>query len=258
MCSAAVGASLFFAYVLSTALFLTHLDKSSIDFVESLVIVTQAIRVAGIVAYYGTKPARIEVVLVLLSIETFVVMSLIVTYLVTGSLASSQMAHTVFSTWVASLFMVLPPYLIFTGVAQMTQGRNLTSVILPLALEYGLLTYAAGAMLSFAGTFTLNNFFDFLISTAKSPEVAGSVPDYFTLLILGPSVAVFCGLLVYATIPSATSVVQPRATFVLPLLSAAVALGWVVVAVSIIPNTLLSFTAPGMIIVALLWAYMRR
>jgi hypothetical protein len=253
-----VGASLIFAYVLSSVLILKHLDASSIGLIESVVIITQAVRIVGIVAHYGAKPARIEVVLVVLSIETFIVMGLIMTYVVSPNLSSSQLAHTIFSTWIASLFTILPPYLIFTGVALMTQNRGLTAVVLPLAVEYGLLTFAAGATLGYAGTFTLNDFFDFIISAAKSPATAGSVPAFFTLLILGPSMALFCGLLVYATIPAGSGVLPPKVTFALPLFGAAVALGWVVVAVSTIPNTLLSFTAPGMIIVALLWAYMRR
>jgi hypothetical protein len=254
----AVAASLAFAYALSSALFLNHLDASRIGLVESVVIITQAVRIVSLVAYYGARPARTEVVLVLLSIETFVVMGLIVTYIASPSVAASQLAHSIFSTWIASLFIVLPPYLIFAGVAQMAQNRGLTAVILPLALEYGLLIFAATAMSGFVGTFTLDNFFDFLISAAKTPAVAGSVPAYFSPLILGPSMAIFCGLLVYATIPKATSFVPPRVAFVLPLISAAVALGWVVAAVVIVPNTLLSFTAPGIVIVGLLWAYTRR
>jgi hypothetical protein len=253
-----VGTSLLFVYALSSVLFLKHLDMSSVGVIESVVVITQAVRVVAIVVYYGAKPARIEVALVLLSIETFVVMGLIVTYILSPSLATSQLAHTIFSTWIASLFTVLPPYLIFTGVAQMTQNRSLTAVVLPLALEYGLLTFVAGALLRFGGAFSLNDFFDFLVSAAKSTAAPGPVPEYFALLVLGSSMATFCGLLVYATVATATVVVPPKVKFVLPLLGAVVALVWVVVAVSVIPNTLLSFTAPGITIVALLWAYMRR
>jgi hypothetical protein len=258
VCSAAAGVSLYFAYVLSMVLFLKHLDTSSIDLIQSVIIITQVVRLAGIVAYFGAKPARIEVLLVLLSIETFVVMGLIVTYIVSPSVLFSQLAHEIFSTWIASLFTVLPLYLIFAGVTQMTQNRSLAVVLLPLTLEFGFLTFATSAMLGFGGTFTLGNFFDFLIAAAKLDVTVGTVPQFSTLLILVPSVALYCALLIYTTIPTATSAVPPKVTFILPLLSAAVALGWVVVGVSIVPNTLLSFTAPGIIVVALLWAYMRR
>ena len=50
MCSAAAGASLFFIYALSMVLFLEHLNTSSIDLIESVIIITQALRLAGIVA----------------------------------------------------------------------------------------------------------------------------------------------------------------------------------------------------------------
>ena len=257
-CSAVVGISLYFVYALSTFLFTQRLDLSTVNLLESVIIITQVVRIAGIVAYFGAKPARIEVLLVLLSFETFVVMGLIVLYLISPSPAYSQLAHTIFSTWIAALFTVLPSYLIFTGVVQMTQNRSLIVVLLSLALEFGFLTFAASTMLAFGGTFSFANFFDFLIASAKFDVAAGTIPGLSTLSILVPSVAVYCALLVYTTIPTATSVVPPKVTFVLPFLSAAVALGWVYATVLILPNTLLSFTVPGIVIVALVWAYMRR
>lgn len=257
-CSAAVGSSLLFVYAASTVLFLGHLDSSTITLLESVIIITQAVRLAGVVAYYGAKPARIEVLLVLLSFETFVVMGLIVLYLVSPSPGYSQLAHTVFSTWIAALFTVLPPYLVFTGVHQMTQTRGLVAVLVSLTLEFGFLLFAMSTMLGFGGTFTFGNFFDFLISAARSEVSTGTLPELSTLIVLVPSVAMYCSMLVYATVPSASSPVVPRANFVLPFLGAAVALGWVWGSVRIVPNTLLSFTVPGIILVALLWVYMRR
>jgi hypothetical protein len=258
VCTAAVGTSLYFVYLLSTVLFLTHLDTSSIDLIESVIIITQAIRLVVIIAYFGAKPARIEVLLVVLSFETFVVMGLIVMYIINPNSFASQLAHTIFSTWIASLFTILPPYLIFTGIMQMRENRRLTAVILPLATEFGFLIFAAAAILNTGGTFTLGNFFDFLIASAKLDAALGTVPAFSTLLILVPSVAMYCGLLVYATVPAATATVSPKVTFVLPLLGTAVALVWTVAGIIISPNTLLSFTAPGIIVVVLLWIYMRR
>lgn len=253
-----MGLSLYFVYALSTILFLQHLDTSTIGIVESTILVTQVVRLAGIVAYFGSRPARIEVLLVLLSFETFVVMGLIVMYLIAPSSLFSQLAHTIFSTWIASLFTVLPPYLIFTGLSEMTRNRSLIAVLLSITLEFGFLTFSASTMLGFGGSFTLGNFFDFLIGAAKSDLAAGTIPELSTLFLLVPSVALYCALLVYTTIPTTTSIVPPKVTFVLPLLSAATALGWVFATVFFVPNTLLSFTVPGIIVVALLWAYMRR
>ena len=195
--------SLYFAYALSAVLFLNHLDTSGVGLIEWTIIITQVIRLVGIAAYFKAKPARIEVLLVVLSFETFVVMGLILMFIVSPSPLYSQLAHTIFSTWIASLFTILPPYLIFAGVAQMTQNRSLTAVILPVALEFGFLTFAAGAMLGFSGSFTLGNFFDFLIAFAKNAIAVGSVPEFSVLLILIPAVALYCALVVYATVPSA-------------------------------------------------------
>ncbi len=254
----AVGLSLYFVFALSAVLFLQHLDASSIGVVESVIIITQVVRLAGIVAYFGSRPARLEVLLVLLSFETFIVMGLIVLYLVAPSAVFSTLAHTIFSTWIASLFVVLPSYLIFTGVAEMTRNRSLIAVMISITLEFGFLTFAASTMLGFGGTFTFGNFFDFLIAAAKLDVAAGSVPALSTLFLIVPSVIVYIALLVYVTVPTTSSIVPPRVTFLLPLIAAVASLGWVLATVSFIPNTLLSFTVPGIVIVGLLWAYMRR
>jgi hypothetical protein len=194
----------------------------------------------------------------LVSFETFVVTGLIVLYLTSTDPFYSQLANTIFSTWVAALFTILPSYLIFTGVAQMVRNRRLVTVILPIALELGFLIFISSSVAGFGGTFTFASFFDFLVGVITSKASTATISALASLSILVPSVAVYCSLLVYSTIPTATSVVQSKVTFILPLLSAAVSLGWVYAAVLILPNSLLSFTVPGIILVALLWGYMRR
>ncbi|HUH99760.1 MAG TPA: hypothetical protein VLY65_01830 [Nitrososphaerales archaeon] len=257
-CSVTVSVTLYFVYAVSTLLFLQHIDTSTITLLEAAIIITQGVRLAGIVAYYGAKPARIEVLLVLLSFETFIVMGLIVMYLISPSAAFSQLAHTIFSTWIAALFTVLPSYLIFTGVYQMVRTRGLVAVMVSLTLEFGFLLFAMSTMLGFVGTFSFANFFDFLIAAAKSDVATGTIPELATVFVLAPSVAMYCAMLIYSTVPSSTSSVPPKVTFILPLLSAAVALGWVYSTIFFLPNTLLSFTVPGIVLVALLWIYMRR
>jgi hypothetical protein len=238
--------------------FLRHLDPSSISFIELAVIVTQGVRLVGVAAYYRTRPARAEVLLILLSFETFVVMGLIVLYLVTPDPLYSQLARNIFSTWTAALFTVIPSYLIFAGVNLMARKRSLTTVLLSITLEFGFLIFIATLLMGFGSTFTLGGFFDFVVAVTKSEISIGTIPALSTLSILVPSVVVYCSLLVYSTIPSTTSAVQPKVTFLLPLLSAAVALVWVYAAVLIVPNSLLSFTVPGLTLVVVLWGFMRR
>lgn len=257
-CTIAAGASLSVVYLLSTALFLQHLDASNVDTIESVIVATQVLRLAGIIAYFGSKPARIEVMLVLFSLETFIVMGLIVTYLLSPAAFLSQLAHEIFSTWMSSLFTILPPYLIFTGVGEMARNKGLVQVVLPISLEFGFLTFSASTLLGFPGTFTLGDFFDFLTSIAKSDLAGAVIPQLSTIFLLVPSVTIYCALLVYAAIPGGTNVVSPKPTFVLPLLGSLLSLAWVFGSLYLSPNTLLSFTAPGIIIAGFLWAYMRR
>lgn len=196
--------------------------------------------------------------LVIFSLETFVVLGLITLSLATTGPYFSQLAGIVFSTWFAALFTVLPSYLIFASVTQMARNRSLIVVLLPIGLELGLLAFIATTLIGFGGTLTFPGFFDFLVSATRSQVPTRAISALSGLPILVPSVAVYCSLLVYSTIPTATSVVQPKVNFVLPLLSAALSLGWVYAAVLILPNSLLSFTVPGFTLVAVLWGYMRR
>jgi hypothetical protein len=216
------------------------------------------LRLIGVAAYYRGRPARADVLLMLVSFETFVVTGLIALYLTSTDPFYSQLANTIFSTWVAALFTILPSYLIFTGVVQMVRNRSLVVVILPIALELGFLVFIATTVAGFGGTFTFAGFFDFLVAVTASRVPATTIAALTALSILTTSVVVYCSLLVYSTIPTATSVVQPKVTFILPLLSAAVSLGWVYAAIFTLPNSLLSFTFPGFVLVALLWGYMRR
>ena len=238
--------------------FLRHLELSSVGLVELLVVLTQGLRVAGVAAYYRARPARADVMLFLFSVETYVVLGLIVLSLATPDPYYGQLAGTIFSTWVAALLTVLPFYLIFASLIQMARNRSLVAVLLPVALELGMLAFVVTTLLGFKGTLTFSGFFDFLVAATRSQVSASTISALFGLTILVPSVAVYCSLLVYSTIPTPTSAVQPKVNFVLPLLSAALSLGWVYAAVLILPNSLLSFTVPGFALVAVLWGYMRR
>ena len=258
VCTAVAGVSLYVVYALFLVLFFEHLGKGTVNLVETAVMVTQVARLAGVVAYFGWKPARVEVLLVLLSLETFVVMGLILLYLMYPIALYSSLAHTVFSTWIAALFAILPSYLIFTGVSEMSRVRSLTSVIVSLTLEFGFLVFASTTLLDTANTYTLANFFDFLVSAVRTDVSVGTIPQVSALFIVVPSAAMFCALLVYAAITSAAGAIQARVTFVIPFFGAVVALAWVYSASIFLPNSLLSFTIPGMAIVALLWAYARR
>ena len=126
----------------------------------------------------------------LVSFETFVVTGLIVLYLTSTDPFYSQLANTIFSTWVAALFTILPSYLVFAGVAQMVRNRSLVAVLLPIALELGFLIFISTSVAGFGGTFTFASFFDFLVGVTTSKTSAATISALTSLSILVPSVAV--------------------------------------------------------------------
>lgn len=258
VCSLAAGLSLSFLYALFAGIFLERLILSTVTVVELVVVAAQFIKVAGLVGHYHMDPPRVEVLLILFSLEVFVVMAIVVAYAANSNIFLSDLSNTIFSTWICGVILALPPYLILVSVAQMMRSRNPLLVILFPAMGFGFLSFAASSLVAFVNTFSFANYLQFLLGAAKFDLSAGTIPGLSTLYLLIPSAVMFCALFVRITVPTPTSATPPRVSFVLPLLGAAVGLGWVSLGVRVEPNTLLSFTVPGVIIVGVLFAYMRR
>jgi hypothetical protein len=186
------------------------------------------------------------------------VLGISMAYAATSSLFWSNLASTIISTWVAGIALALPPYLIFVSVIQMMRSRNPMQLLLSPALAFGLLAFAASSMLASVNTFSFANFFQSLLNLANLDLSSETIPGLSTLFLLIPSVVVFCSLFIRITVTTPMSATPSRVSFVLPLLGAVVGLGWISAGVRVAPNTLLSFTVPGVMIVVVLYAYLRR
>jgi hypothetical protein len=257
VCGVGVGASLYFLYALFLGVFLERLVLSTVTAIELEVVAVQFIKVAWMVSRYRTKPPRLEVLLWLSTVEVLIAMALLLAFAVDPILSFENLYETFFSVWMAGISLALPPYLIYISVVQMMGSRNPFLLLSP-ALEFCFLAFAASSLFAFGGTFSFADFFQFLVGAANSALSSGPAPGYSALYILVPSVVTFCSLIVRVTIPTPESATPPRVTFVLPLLAAVVGLAWIYAGVRVAPNTLLSFTVPGVVIAGALFAYMRR
>ena len=259
VCSVGVGVSLSFLYVLFAGIFLERLILSTVTVVELVVVAFQFINVAAVARHYRMQPPRVEVLFSLYSLEMIVPIAIFVAYAITSSLfVWNNLANIIFFTWVAAIALALPPYLIFVSVVRMMRSQNPLQLLLLPALVFAFLAFAASSLFAFANTFSFANFLQFLFDSANIDVSAGTIPGLSTLYLLIPSVVMLCSLFVRITLPTPTSATPSRVSLVLPLLGAAVGLGWVSAGVRAAPNTLLSFTVPGVVIVVVLYAYMRR
>jgi len=257
-CTLIVGASLYFLYADFVLAFIFRVDVSQLDSVQLAIIGSQVVRLVGVLAAFGFRRPRWEVVLVLFSLETFVVLGLIGAYLVIPDPVFSSLGHEIFSTWMASLLTILTPYPILASGVEMLRSRNLTWVLLSVVTEFSFLTFLSGILAQFRGTFTFGDFFDFLILATKTDIASGTAPQLSAPVLVVPAVAIYAALLVYCTIPKEDARTYPNTSFGLPLVGAAGALGWVWVAATFLPDTLLSFTGASVILVAVVWSLMRR
>jgi hypothetical protein len=257
-CTVAVCASLYFLYGTFVFAFITRVDVSSLDALQITIIVTQVARLIGVLAVFGVRRPRAEVVLVLFSLETFVVLGLIGAYIVSPSPVFSELGHTIFSTWMASLLTIVPPYLILSTGAEMLRSRTLTWVLLSVVTEFSFLTYLYGALSQFTNGFNFGDFFDFLIVATRTGLTSGATHQLSSPLLTVPAAATYAALLVYCALPRDGGQLNQKAAFGLPLVGAVGALGWLPIAARFLPDTLLSLTAASLILVAVLWSVMRR
>lgn len=257
VCSVGVGASLSFVYAIFAGLFLERLVLSTVTAVELVVVVDQFVKVAGLVGYYRTRSPSVPVLLFLFSLENLAAFAILLASAVYPIHSLDSLANTFFSTWITGVTLALPPYLIFVSVVQMMRSRDPFLLLSP-ALEFGFLAFAASSLLVFTNTFALADFLQSLVGAANYALASGAIPGLSSVYILVPSVVMFCSLIVRITIPTPTSATPPRVTLVLPLLAAVVGLAWISAGVRVVPNTLVFFTVPGVLITGALYAYMRR
>lgn len=258
VCSAAVGLSLSFLYLLFATVFIGRLELSTVSAVELAVVGAQLLQVAWLAARFRTRTPRPEVVLRLFFAEVVVMIGLLLVYVLTATTFWGNMFSTVFYTWVAGNALVIPPYAIFVSVMRLMRSKNPDELVLGPALIFAFLAFAASSLVAFTNAFSFASFFPYLVQYASIDLSAGTVPGLSSVYLLVPSVVMFCSLVVRVTVPTPASATPPRVTFVLPLLGTAVSLGWVYAGASAVPNTLLSFTLPGLVIVGVLYAYIRR
>jgi len=256
-CTVAVCASLYFLYANFLFAFVLRVNVSGLDALQLTIIVSQVARLVGVLAVFRFRRPRAEVVLVLFSLETFVVLGLIGAYLVAPSPVFSELGHTIFSTWMAALLSIVPPYLILSTGAEMLRSRALVWVLLSVVTEFSFLTFLSGVLSQFTSGFNFGDFFDFLIVATRTGLTSGAHPLSAPLLIF-PAAVTYAALLVYCAFPRDGGKLNQKAVFGLPLVGAVGALGWLPIAARFLPDTLLSLTAASVILVAVLWSVMRR
>lgn len=252
-CAAATGVSLSFLYLLTLVGFARHLAISGLTVLEVGLLASQAVRVVGAGLYYRRRPVRLDVLAILFSLEAFAVSLLIGIAVASSSHYYSQLGQVVFSTWVASIFVVLPSYAILGAVREMARGQRLAGALIPVGLEFALLLLVTTDLLGSSTPFTFASFFDYLVLLHGV-----EVPALATTLLLVPSVAVYCALLVYAAAAGATSSSRARVVVLVPLASAAVSFFWVYAGALFLADSFLSLTLPGLVLVFALLVYMRR
>jgi len=260
-CALALGGALSYLYVIFLFAFLFRADISELDSLQLVIIITLLGRLVFVLHLSGPRSMKDEpavTAFILFSLEAYIFLGFMVFGLLFGGASFFAIGLEIFSTWVAGVMCVVLPYTILSISIRMAKNRELIGVLFPAATDFAFLVFLVGVTSQATKPPSFGNLFQYLISSARSDLASGVSPLPFASSVLVPSAVVYCSLLVYATLPRTANGVSPRVALTLPLLSALVAIAWILNPARDVSSTLLSFTAPTLVVVALLWWFLRR
>lgn len=264
-CALAAGAGLGSLYALFLASFLSNVELSRLDVVQSLVVGTMVGRLVSVPLVFGFARRVPNALVVLFVADVFVAIGLLGGYLLVPAPALLQLAHEVYSAAMTTLLVGLPACLISLSVIEMARNPGMTRVLLSVVVEVALLSFLTGHLSQLQSPVSFGDFVQFVILAARGDLAAGALPPLSNPLVILPSTAIYCALLVYSRVTGEERGMTARGALLLPLLGALFALGWLsVVALDLqseltsLPTRAMVGVAPMVVSLAAVWLMARR
>jgi hypothetical protein len=248
-----VGASLLYVYLVFAVAFVQKVDPSGLNPIEQAIVITQAARLVAVFVVPRLRKANAEVVWTLFSLESFFVVGLMGLFLYTSDVYYSRVVVDVFSTWITTLLLLTPPYTVFRYSANMVKGSKLWGIFLSIIMEFGFLLFLNNMISQISAPINFGDFLSKLIVNVREDVVGRKNPVAVGSHFAEPAVLLYVGLIVYAAFPHKNAKPNPTSVLVPALASTVALFGWISLAAAFIPSTLLSLTAPTLILVALIW-----
>ncbi len=247
------GASLGYLYLLFAVALIDGIDPTRLNVVELAIVITGAARLVAVFVLPELRNAKAEVVWILFSIETFLVVGLMGVFLYTSDPFYSRLVVDVFSTWLTVLALLTPPYTIFRCAVSMVRESKLWGILVSIIVEFGFLVFMNNMVSQVKAPINIGNFLTTVILSVRSDVVGGRNPLVGVSQFAEAAILLYVALIVYVAFPAWHQKADPAPILVPAVVSTVVLLGWISLATLFIPNTYLSLTVPTVILTALVW-----
>ncbi len=255
LCAVMVGLTLLYLYLSFLSSFFSNPGLYPQTSVEIVVVFAQVAKVAAILSSRRLRFAGSVTIWVIFALETLTIPVITAAFFITGDRGYLDLFRQIFSVWPAALLLIAPPYLILRFSAEMFTRVDLKRTLPSAVLEFSFLAFIANLFLTGAGTITsIEGVTGLLFSGLRGaiPGGRGVLPPNSLLTV--PSIALYLALIVYVALPreNASNFDVPT-ILLLPLLSTAGLLLWVLFAAVFVPNAIVSLTIPSALLAAFIW-----
>lgn len=263
-CGVTVGAALYSLYASFVLTFLSHVQVSQLDIVQSIVAVTIIGRFLAVMVAFGVKRTVPVALYLLFAADIFVTMVVIGIYAFIGDPGLLVVAHSIDGAAMTSFLVVIPACLTYFIAFEMARSQKIGRVLLSVLFVIGLLYFMVGYLAQAPSAIPFNGF-PTLIGVAATNDIsARTITQISNPFVFLPMTAIYSALVVYA-LPLLDYTGPVRMKLALPLVSTLVTLGGVFVASLYLREALVSFpdrivvgVVPLSVILPAIWLLGRR
>ncbi len=252
-----VGGSLGYLYIVFAVTFIDNIDPARLNAVELAIVITAVARLVAVFVLPELRTAKVEVVWILFSLETFLVVGLMGAFLYTSDPFYSRLVVDVFATWLTTLAVVTPPYTIFRFAVGMVRESKLWAILVSIIMEFGFLVFMNNMVSQVKSPINIGSFLTVVILNVRSDVVGGKNPLVGVSQFSQAAILLYVALIVYAAFPASHRRVGSAPILVPAVVSTVVLFGWISMATAFFPNIYLSLTLPTVLLTALVWWFTR-
>lgn len=259
--SAIVGLGIFVVFIVYLTRCAALSNWSDLSRLESLILVTQIVRVSTVIGLGRFHRIQPQFVMILFSLEVFMIPAIGLYTILSGDNSYTVWMAPVLTTWIGVSSIVLSPYSIYELARGMMKKVSLIGVMVIASLEADFMLFLARILTithtTIQGPSALGTLLIRLgVSQLSSAGLTGI--SSFGALSLGLALF-YVGMITYVTLGDHKlgSPVKISYALLFPLVGTMMVLAWTFVSLSISSDVLLIFTIPTLVGITALWGSSR-
>ena len=258
--SAAVGFGLFFLYLVFLNQFAAVGDMSQLSEVESIILVTQILRVLILLGLSTRFQIQPIVPIIVFSFEALLIPPLLVLIVFTGDAFYAAFMGVILTAWFGATALILTPYTIYGFAKSMVRESSLGGVIVVSTLELTSVLFLSNLLSGASSVVGLTGLGTLIITQIKNEVSSAGIPnpagDVLSLVGLA---LFFLGMIVYATLGyhQIRSLVSIPWILIVPFAGTILTLLWISGIAPFQSDILVVLTVPATILFFAIWGSAR-